>query len=1096
MQNYNDPSSLPAEQKITTALQTTQHLINKGYLSKLDNFDVVALENHPVLQLGGDVRIFQIERLVLENKQSILESTTAAYTALGAAGYSVFLFLDSDGHETTLYIGTRGEPCKTLGQSSGELLQETFKGHFPGSKLKSLPAPRIKSLLSSLEKKKGNIATTVTAVSSVPSLSTESQEHFMQGLERFIDAAENRVYQGIILAEPVSNQTLDQVKAGYEQVSTQLSSIARRQFSYGIQDSNTVSQSLSQSLSTSLGESLSLTESKALTEGTSDSKGESQSTTTGTSAPKNTDKLVSFGMVGLGALLGGSIGANIAGTLGKVAGGYFMGSAGANVGAQVGSMFAATGHQSSSTSTSKTHTDSHSETLSTARGKTTTETTTKGTTNSESLSNTTGNTQQFSFEVTDKTIECLLEKIDHHLNRIDEAKTFGGWNTAAYFISDGKASSEALASIFLGLVRGHHSSTEDFALTSWSLDKTPTILDWLGQLTHPRLNPSFSDDIAINYLTPATLVSGKEMALELSLPRRSTSTVIVQETKAFGRKVQSLDTDNDSTDRKIELGRIRHLWSDYNQRINLSLDNLASHLFVTGSTGAGKSNTIYNILGQLSDHNIPFLVIEPAKGEYKHVVGSNKNVRVFGTNSKHTELLKINPFSFPEETHVLEHVDRLIEIFTVCWAMYAAMPAMLKDAILSCYERCGWNLVESTNNNERPYFPTFTDLLLELEYIIENSSFSQEVKSNYAGALTTRIRSLANGLNGQIFCANELNSNDLFDTSVIVDLSRVGSQETKSLIMGLLLIKLSEHRSKQALINQPLRHVTVLEEAHNLLGKVVSSAGEGGNLSEKSIEMLTNAIAEMRTYGEGFIIADQSPTAVHSAAIKNTNTKIIMRLPDETDRVLAGKSAGLSDEQITELAKLPKGVAVVYQNDWLEAVLCKVNKFADETISYSLPQTENASLSLTQLRHLLVQWLLAKRLSIIAPINIEVLRHAIYISNLPTPLKIELDSLIKSTESDSHPIWEDSHFSELARLVVRVLDCQQELMQVIMQSHADFNTFIEILSSLVERKIGASSIETNLAVQHCFMKLLSTHDEEYLKLYDGWNSHVKTKAIA
>lgn len=1088
MQNNSTPvSSLPTEQKIATTLHTTQQLINKGYLSTLDSFDVVALGNHPVLQLGGDVRIFQIERLVLENKQSVLESTTAAYTALGAAGYSVFLFLDSDGHETTLYIGTRGEPCKTLGHSSGELLQETFKGHFPGSKLQSLTAPRIKSLLSSLEKKKENIATTVTAVSSVPSLSTESQEHFMQGLERFIDAAENRVYQGIILAEPVSTPVLEQIKAGYEQVSTQLSSIAKRQFSYGIQDSNTVSHSLSESLSTSLGESLSLTESKATTEGTSTAKGQSNSTTKGTSTPNRIGQCISVGATGIGALIGSSLG-----PIGAIAGGLISGKAGS----AVGSLFSSTNSASSTSSTSTTHSKNHSETLSTAQGRTTTKTTTKGVTSSESQSKTTGSTQQLSFEVADKTVEQLLNKIDHHLKRVDEAKTYGGWNTAAYFISDGKASSEALASIFLGLVRGHQSNTEDFALTSWSNNSAPDILNWLGQLTHPRLTPLFSEGIVINYLTPATLVSGKEMALELSLPRRSTSTVVVQETKAFGRKVQSLDTCAEGNEKTITLGRIRHLWNDYNQQINLSLDNLTSHMFVTGSTGAGKSNTIYNMLGQLLEKGIPFLVIEPAKGEYKHVFGSRKDVRVFGTNSKHTELLKINPFSFPEETHVLEHVDRLIEIFTVCWAMYAAMPAMLKDAILSCYERCGWNLVESTNINERPYFPTFTDLLLELEHIIENSSYSQEVKSNYAGALTTRVRSLANGLNGQIFCADELNTNELFDTSVIVDLSRVGSQETKSLIMGLLLIKLSEHRSKQALINQPLRHVTVLEEAHNLLGKVVSSAGEGGSLSEKSIEMLTNAIAEMRTYGEGFIIADQSPTAVHSAAIKNTNTKIIMRLPDETDRVLAGKSAGLSDEQITELAKLPKGVAVVYQNDWLEAVLCKVNKFADETISYSLPQTENASLSLTQLRHLLVQWLLAKRLSIVAPINIEELRHVIFISNLPTPLKIELDNLIKSTESNSHPIWKDSHFSELARLVVRVLDCQQELMQIIMQSHTDFNTFIEILSSLVERKIGASSIETNLAVQHCFMKLLSTHDEEYLKLYDGWSSHVKTKAIA
>ena len=40
-----------------------------------------------------------------------------------------------------------------------------------------------------------------------------------------------------------------------------------------------------------------------------------------------------------------------------------------------------------------------------------------------------------------------------------------------------------------------------------------------------------------------------------------------------------------------------------------------------------------------------------------------------------------------------------------------------------------------------------------------------------------------------------------------------------------------------------------------------------------------------------------------------------------------GRAAGLNDDQIIELAKLERGVAAVYQNEWLEPVLCKVDKF-------------------------------------------------------------------------------------------------------------------------------------------------------------------------
>ena len=136
--------------------------------------------------------------------------------------------------------------------------------------------------------------------------------------------------------------------------------------------------------------------------------------------------------------------------------------------------------------------------------------------------------------------------------------------------------------------------------------------------------------------------------------------------------------------------------------------------------------------------------------------------------------------------------------------------------------------------------------------------------------------------------------------------------------------------------NSALKHLTVLEEAHNILKRVsTEQSQEGSNMAGKSVEMITNAIAEMRTYGEGFVIVDQSPTSVDKAAIKNTNTKIVMRLPDEDDRKVSGKAAGMNDKQIDEIAKLPTGVAVVYQNDWVSPVLCKIDRMEDSRVIFN-----------------------------------------------------------------------------------------------------------------------------------------------------------------
>jgi hypothetical protein len=147
--------------------------------------------------------------------------------------------------------------------------------------------------------------------------------------------------------------------------------------------------------------------------------------------------------------------------------------------------------------------------------------------------------------------------------------------------------------------------------------------------------------------------------------------------------------------------------------------------------------------------------------------------------------------------------------------------------------------------------------------------------------------------------------------------------------MGILVLKLQEYRMSKAVdSDNVLKHITILEEAHNLLRRTSSEQSqESSNLQGKSVEMLANAIAEMRTYGEGFVIADQSPGLMDMSVIRNTNTKIIMRLPDESDRRLVGKAAGLTDSQVEELSRLEQGVAVISQSDWLEPVLCKVDKF-------------------------------------------------------------------------------------------------------------------------------------------------------------------------
>lgn len=551
---------------------------------------------------------------------------------------------------------------------------------------------------------------------------------------------------------------------------------------------------------------------------------------------------------------------------------------------------------------------------------------------------------------TNYAVKHLLDTIEKQIARIEESTALGMWNFAAYAISADANIAADVAHMYLSLTQGDNSFVSKSAINLWEggiegvkdVDKTTAVvLSEISKLRHPEF--VFETENPAEMIYPVrtsltTTLSGRDLARALNFPRKSVSGLPVVESVAFGRDVYRHEKAEEKN--FIEIGKIYHMHQEEKKDVSIDMNSLCSHTFIAGSTGKGKSNTIYKLIEKISEKKrdqkrkqkdaFSFMVIEPAKGEYKDAFYEHPDilVNVYGTNPKETELLRMNPFEFPESIHVLEHIDRLTEIFNACWPMYAAMPAILKNAIIRSYERCGWDMINSECRKRE--YPSFSDVLWQINEILKTSAFSEDNKGDYTGALCTRVESLTTGLNGMIFTAeNPCTSEQLFCENVIVDLSRIGSPETKSLIMSMLVMKLQEYRmSENAGVNLPLRHITVLEEAHNILKRTSMEQGaEVSNIQGKAVETLANAIAEMRTYGEGFVIADQAPGLLDASVIRNTNTKIILCLPEEEDRLITGHSMGLRDNQIQEMAKLEKGVAVVYQNDWQEAVLCKFEQY-------------------------------------------------------------------------------------------------------------------------------------------------------------------------
>ena len=962
-----DLSQRQSMEELANQLTLADHLVYKKYLPELQNYPLVepSEEMKRMLDVKTCIKLFQMKELTLKKGEDMLQKLSTVYHSSMALGCSLAVMIDvpADGAPADVYLGVRQNPGRQSIDNrdlaiSGDAIEKGMKSNFPGSEVQELHQEEIDALLEDDNGSFGSAQSAIASVSCVAALRDKSKTEdkaFIQGIERFIDAMDGDAYTALFLAEPVTEETQAGIRNGYEELYSALSPFRKTTWSYTENESHavmetfcsgtsdTVTDGTSSGFSDEQGRNTGFNFNAGMNQGTTNTIGQSHAVTRLRLPSKRT-------MVGVAA--GASIlalGAVAASAVFPPAGAAIV-SAASTVGAAVkaGPLFGAVvpmvaGHETNGTawSTARSigkslgfgmsrgyntaHTDS--STVERSNAHSTNEQHSNGTTDTHG----TARTQQI--EVCNKAVEELLTRIDEQIKRTKESEDYGCYSCAAYFLSSRPSKALLAANTYRSLMIGEGSSVESGAVNLWQDRASVTAMrEYLKRFTHPVFARQLWENEADSlFYTAGTLVSGRELPMHLGLPTRSVHGLPIIEHAEFGRNVPDEAMPDED---KMNLGKIYHMGKEEAAGLLLNRQAMASHTFITGSTGTGKSNAVYHLLDEITKNGqTTFLVVEPAKGEYKNVFGNCTDVQVFGTNPRETPLLRMNPFAFPENIHILEHIDRLVEIFNACWPMYAAMPAVLKDAIERSYQKVGWDLRNS--ESEKGVFPTFFDLLDILPGVIEESHYSKDTQSDYVGALCTRVKSLTNGIYGSVLCAEDaLSDAEMFDQNVIVDLSRVGSMETKSLLMGILVMKLQEYRMCSSGMNSRLRHVTVLEEAHNLLRKTsAEQSQEGANLQGKSVEMLANAIAEMRTYGEGFIIADQAPGLLDMSVIRNTNTKIILRLPDEEDRKLVGKSAALKEAQIDELSKLPLGVAAVYQNEWPEAVLCKIEAY---------PMPENA----------------------------------------------------------------------------------------------------------------------------------------------------------
>jgi hypothetical protein len=886
--------------------------------------------NEPVLEKGQmrlegaqsfdqpDVAFMKVEQVGRAIEGSPSEYLTAIQTTLAACHdpqYKLVFVISSDGLHSNIYIGIAGQQAGTQPKFFADQLGQFLCANWPGTKVNIVEdyakvVDQVHVPLSNYR-----FARAFTGIPSQKEI--DQSAGYPQTLDRFMRGLRGKPYLYMVVAEPMPEEQVTEIVSACHTLSGQVHAFTKSSINQST--STSASETLSTSESSTTSESVSTSESK--TAGETGSKG-----ALGTAMDKSEGKskfLKGVGMGGLSALL-------------VAAGGPFLLS---GMLGMFGQLLPSSG-TSSSTSSSESTSQSSSSTVG--------ETTARGTTTGESLS--------FSQEYLNKHAEACERLLDQTAARFETAKSKGCWNVGVYLISDnneavtqGQAQLKALISgesTFYEPVRAH--------------DLAPV---WDGQVQvsldayqHPGLKLfSTEDDSLIEhplgevFAGLTTPMNTDELSLVANLPIREMPGMPLQPTAFFSlnppRTAQPDTAFNIGT--VLEGGEpIQGLTYD------VEIDSLTRHIFITGITGSGKSNTCRRLIQSLMEHGKNFLVIEPAKDEYVQLALAYNQAGTFDREiavympgrsvwgGQALDDLKLNPFDIvrlPDATpQVTPHLDRLKSIFNASFPMYEILPVILEEGLVDLYDSQGW--LEDELPPPGVAAPTLETLYNRISNLVREKGYEERITANITAALRTRIGSLMRGWKGKMF-DQPLSTpwDDLFDRPVVVNLSQMGDDADKCLTMGLLMNFMYEYRQAQheaagSPESSELRHLAIFEEAHRILRAAPGAVSGTANPQAKMGEMFADILAEIRAYGQGLGIIDQVPAKLVPDAIKNTNLKIIHRLVAADDRQTMASALALSEDQAKVIARLKVGQAIVsgIQDDaasWVQVMYTPLPKF-------------------------------------------------------------------------------------------------------------------------------------------------------------------------
>jgi len=838
--------------------------------------------------------IYHIEEITFEDESPRKEAFENVLSSLRIDGINFLYLITGDKQGVHFYFGVvknLNENCKLaleVNDIGTQILKPSINGNFRGSKITDVPPDDRDSIIDKVRKMKY-----FGFLEGVPGINEDNED--TQGVDRLIDVMLGDDFGVAIISKPLNLDEISGIEKRLFRAYNGIAPLSKR----SIQEGNSTNDSLAKSVTQNTSDTKGKNYSEGKTEGTGKNEGESsgknKSTTKGTSKPSGGSS--------------NSTSESDSGTEGS--------SDGKNWG----------------TSESKSTSITSGTSCSTTSGKSVSDSTTKA--DSKSIST----TVEFSEKEAQEWLKYLDEAI---LPRLDYGKSKGLFISSAFIFAETTGNLVKLGNTMRALFSGKSGNKVPLELKI--LEKNDTrLLPFFKNFQLPSgliENISTNEEYARAALSQYTQsdkvqmgnwISTNELSLIAGLPQKEVVGLGLKEEVEFGLNVTPCHNDQ-----KIHLGKLVQ-----NGRlletvdIHLDRDNLNKHIFITGVTGSGKTTTCHKLL---NDSEMPFLVIEPAKTEYRVLTkdAKFKNMLIFTLGNNNVAPFKLNPFEFFPHESITSRADMIKASLEASFDMEAAIPQILEAAIYRSYENYGWNIASNKNSKyPNPHadgiyaFPTLEDLVFNIAVIVKEQGFDDRLKNDYIGSIKARLQGLLIGSKGLMLnTKRSINFKELIKRQVVLELEEIKSGNEKSLIMGFILTNLVEAIKAEHKENRNFKHITLVEEAHRLLSRYMP--GDSQN-KKQGVEVFSDMLAEVRKYGESLIIVDQIPNKLTPEVLKNTNTKIVHKIFAEDDKEAIGNTMALKEEQKDFLSNLEVGRAIVFTQGFNKPLQVQITKTSNTT---------------------------------------------------------------------------------------------------------------------------------------------------------------------